>query len=73
MPDSIVLRDRLYEAVLELTGIPRSQLDMLLGVPDPVGLSKAIQQLIVNNEVRKIGSHAKEVDRATGKGTASNR
>ena len=53
MPDEIVLRDRLYEVVLELAGIPRSQLDMLLGNPDPVGLSKAILQLITDNENRK--------------------
>ena len=73
MPDSIVLRDRLYEAVLELTGIPRSQLDMLLGVPDPVGLPKAIQQLIAINEIRKTGGSAKEIDRAASKRAASDR
>ena len=47
--------------MLELAGIPRSQLDMLLGIPDPVGLSKAILQLITDNENRKIVSHLKEV------------
>jgi hypothetical protein len=49
MPDDFVLRDRLYEAVLELAGIPRSQFDMLLSVPDPIGLAKSIQQLILNS------------------------
>ena len=67
MPDRIVLQDRLYEAVLELAGIPRSHLDMLLAASDPVGLPKAIQQLIAINEARKTGSHAKEVDRAAGR------
>ena len=73
MPDEIVLRDRLYEAVLELAGIPRSQLDMLLGIPDPVGLSKSILQLITDNENRKIINHLKEVYRVTGKGAAGDR
>lgn len=73
MPDGIVLRDRLYEAVLELAGIPRSQLDMLLGIPDPVGLSKSILQLITDNENRKIINHLKEVYRVTGKGAAGDR
>ena len=73
MLDGIVLRDRLYEAVLELTGIPRSQLDMLLGIPDPVGLSKSILQLITDNENRKIINHLKEVYRVTGKGAAGDR
>ena len=67
MPDGIVLRDRLYEAVLELVGIPRTQLDMLLLVPDPIGLAKAIQQLITDNENRKIISHQKEGCRVVGK------
>jgi hypothetical protein len=63
MPDDFVLRDRLYEAVLELAGIPRSQLDMLLSVPDPVQLAKSIRRLILN----------KEVDHAVGKGATVNR
>ena len=63
MPDDFVLRDRLYEAVLELAGIPRSQLDMLLSVPDPVQLAKSIRRLILN----------KEVDHAVGKGATGNR
>ena len=73
MFDGIVLRDRLYEAVLELVGIPRTQLDMLLLVPDPIGLAKAIQQLITDNENRKIINHLKEVYRVTGKGAAGDR
>ena len=63
MPDDFVLRDRLYEAVLELAGIPRSQFDMLLSVSDPIGLAKSIRLLILN----------KEVDHAVGKGATVNR
>lgn len=63
MPDDFVLRDRLYEAVLELAGIPRSQFDMLLSVSDPIGLAKSIRLLILN----------KEVDHAVGKGATGNR
>jgi hypothetical protein len=47
MPDRIVLWDRLYEAVLEMTGIPRSQLDMLLASPDPVAITDTLSQLVV--------------------------
>ena len=51
MPDSIELRDRLYEAVLELAAIPRSQLDMLLMSPDPVGVSEVLRSLIMAKAV----------------------
>ena len=51
MNDRIVLWDRLYEAVLEMTGIPRSQLDMLLESPDPTVITEAISQLVVNRSL----------------------
>jgi len=47
MSGSIELRDRLYEVVLELTAIPRSQLDMLLLSPDPVRVSEVLRSLIM--------------------------
>jgi hypothetical protein len=51
MPGSIELRDRLYEAVLELAAIPRSQLDMLLMSPDPVRVSEVLRSLIMGKVV----------------------
>jgi hypothetical protein len=51
MPNSIELRDRLYEAVLELTLIPRSQLDMLLLSPDPVRLSEVLRSLVMGKAI----------------------
>ena len=47
MSGSIELRDRLYEVVLELTAIPRSQLDILLLSPDPVSVSEVLRSLIM--------------------------
>jgi hypothetical protein len=47
MASSIELKDRLYEAVLELTMIPRSQLDMLLSSPDSVSLNAVLRSLIM--------------------------
>ena len=51
MSDRIVLWDRLYEAVLEMIGIPRSQLDMLLESPDPTAITETISQLVVNRSL----------------------
>ena len=43
----IVLLDRLYEAVLDMTGIPRSQLDMLLTSPDLVTITDTLSQQVL--------------------------
>ena len=47
MPDKIVLWDRLYEAVLDMTMITRSQLDMLLADPDPVKHVEILRSLVL--------------------------
>ena len=60
MPDSIELRDRLYETVLELAAIPRSQLDMLLLSPDPVRVSDVLRSLIMAKVAADKGDRIEE-------------
>lgn len=48
MIDRAVLLDRLYESVLAMTGIPSSQLAMLLENPDPFKHSEILRSLILD-------------------------
>ena len=47
MMDKIFLLNRLYDAVLDLTQMPRSQLDMLLENPDPIKHAAVLRRFIV--------------------------
>jgi hypothetical protein len=57
---------RLYNAVLELTLIPSSQLDMMLLSPSDVDLSKRLLQFILEQEARKIGAFLESVETGMG-------
>ena len=57
--DRILLLDRLYDAVLELTGIPRSQLDMLLSGPDSSKHVEILRSLVVRKMTAE-GCHSLE-------------
>ena len=50
------LLDRLYEIVLELTMISRTQLDMLLENPDRITQSEILRSLVVGKAISDCSS-----------------
>ena len=48
MPDKIVLMGRLWTAILDITRMPHSQLEMLMAFPDPTSRRRAIEKSLVD-------------------------
>ena len=50
MPDKVVLMGRLWTAILDITGIPHSQLEMLMSSPNPTSRKLAIKKCLMDLE-----------------------